>query len=79
MLKSLLTPLLLFSIHATPAFSAITHSTHPETGLKGWKFDQLNETLQTRLPMPVSFRPLYVTPAPPLPPSRVIKTPLLSH
>ncbi len=40
MLKSRLALFLLFSIQCSAAFSVVTHSTHPETGLRGWKFEQ---------------------------------------
>lgn len=44
--------LLLLSIQSTAAFSAISHSTNPETGLKGWKFDRGDMQLELiqRLP-----------------------------
>jgi len=52
MLKSHLTLFLLFSIQSTAAFSVVTHSTNPENGLKGWKFEQGDMQLELiqRLP-----------------------------
>ncbi|VAW58861.1 hypothetical protein MNBD_GAMMA11-624 [hydrothermal vent metagenome] len=61
MLKSLHTLLLLFCIQCTPALSGtITHSTNPETGLKGWKFEQGDMQLELLQRLPDQTRGFFL-------------------